>query len=140
MAAEVTQAANDVDQLAPMLAATRATLASAGITAPVQALVADAGYWRALNVDGSIPDAQELFIAVAKHGRRGQPRKDGQPAQDKTSHLVEAMKAKLDTDTGRAMMRIRRTTVEPLFGQTKHCRQITRFTRRGLAATHAEWA
>jgi transposase len=139
VAAEVTQAANDVEQLAPMLSAIRATLAAAGITAPVQALVADAGYWRAINVDGSIPDAPELFIAVAKHGRRGKPRKDGQPAQDKTSHLVEAMKAKLDSETGRAMMRIRRTTVEPLFGQTKHCRQITRFARRGLAATHAEW-
>ena len=139
VAAEITQAANDVEQLAPMLMATRATLAAAGITAPVEALVADAGYWRASNVDGSIPDAPELFIAVAKHGRRGKRRKDGQSAQDKTSHLVEAMKAKLDSEHGRAMMRMRRTTVEPLFGQTKHCRQINRFTRRGLAAAQAEW-
>jgi hypothetical protein len=96
-----------------MLLATRTTLAAAGITAPVQALVADAGYWRAANVDGSIPNAPELFIAVAKHGRRGKPRKDGQPAQDKTSHLVEAMKAKLDSETGRAMMRMRRSFQSP---------------------------
>jgi len=34
------------------------------------------------------------------------------------------MKAKFYSDTGRAMMRIRRTTVEPLFGQTKHCRCV----------------
>ena len=76
MAATVTQAPNDVEQLAPMLTATRDTLHAAGIPEPVQALVADAGYWRAANVDGSIPDAPDLFIAVAKHGRRGRPRKD----------------------------------------------------------------
>lgn len=57
-----------------MLTATRDTLTAAGITEPVQAMVADASYWRAANVDR---DAPELFIAVARHGRRGKPRHDG---------------------------------------------------------------
>ena len=65
VAAEVTQAANDVQQLAPMLDATRSTLAAAGVEEQPEALVADAGYWRIEN--GSILDAPELFIAVAKH-------------------------------------------------------------------------
>ena len=55
IAAEVTQDANDVEQPAPMLAAARTTLHAAGVTKPIRALAADAGYWRAANVDGSIP-------------------------------------------------------------------------------------
>jgi transposase len=119
VAAQVTQAGNDVEQLEPMLTAARATLGAAGIVQSVQALVADAGYWRAANVDGTIPDTPELYISVAKHGRRGKPRKDGKPAVDKTLHLVEAMKAKLGTAVGKEMLRARRTSIEPLFGQAK---------------------
>jgi hypothetical protein len=77
VAAKVTQASNDVEQLGPMLTHIRQTLAAAGITDPVDAVVADAGYWRAANVDGSIPDAPELFCPVAKHGRCDKPRQDG---------------------------------------------------------------
>jgi transposase len=139
VAAAVTQAANDVEQLAPMLSATRDTLAAAGISDEVEALVADAGYWRASSVDGSIRNAPQLFIAVAKHGRRGRARKDGKPAEDKTAHLVEAMKARLATETGKTMMRIRRTSVEPVFAHTKDIRGIRGFTRRSLSAAQAEW-
>jgi transposase len=139
VAAQVTQAANDVEQLEPMLAVARATLAAAGIDEPIEALVADAGYWRAANVDGTIPDAPELFISVAKHGRRGKPRRDGKPAIDKTLHLVEAMKAKLGSPRGKKMLRDRVTSIEPLFGQAKENRHARRFVRRGLTAAQAEW-
>jgi transposase len=139
IAAEITQIANDVEQLAPMLTSARTALTAAGIDEPIRALAADAGYWRAANVDGSIPDAPELFIAVAKHARRGKPRKDRLPSASKTDHLVAAMQQRLATETGRRMMRLRATTVEPLFGQTKHARGIRRFARRGLAAAQAEW-
>jgi hypothetical protein len=122
-----------------MLTATRTTLAAAGISDPVQALVADAGSWKAANVDGSIPDLPQLYVVVAKHARRGKERKDGKPGEDKTGHLVEAMKARLATPTGKRLLRVRRTSVEPVFGQTKHGRGIDRFTRRGLHAAHAEW-
>ena len=107
VAAQVTQASNDVEQLGPMLTQVRQTLAAAGITDPVEAVVADAGYWRAANVDGSIPHAPELFIPVAKHGRRDKPRRDGQPTSEKTRHLVDAMKAKLRTPRGKHMLRTR---------------------------------
>jgi hypothetical protein len=72
VAAQVSQAGNDVEQLEPMLAETRQTLTAAGIAEQLQAVVADAGYWRAANVDSSIPNAPELFISVAKHARPGQ--------------------------------------------------------------------
>jgi hypothetical protein len=49
------------------------------------------------------------------------------------------MQQRLDTDTGQRMMRLRATTVEAQFGQTKHARAIGRVTRRGLPAAQAEW-
>jgi len=139
VAAEVTQAANDLEQLPVMLAATNDTLTAAGIGARPDTLVADAGYWRIENVNGSIPDAPELFIAVAKHARRGKPRKDGLPSESKSDVFIAEMKAKLKTDRGGDMMRIRRTTIEPVFGQIKHARGARRFSRRGLDAAQAEW-
>ena len=44
VAAELTQQANDLQQLAPMLAAIRTTLAAAGVGDQVQRLAADSGY------------------------------------------------------------------------------------------------
>jgi hypothetical protein len=46
VAAEVTQQANDLQQLAPMLTAIRTTLAAAGIGDPVQRLAADSATGR----------------------------------------------------------------------------------------------
>ncbi len=139
VAAEVTQQTSDLEQLPVMLDATNATLDAAGIDDRPEALVADAGYWRIANVDGSIPDAPELFIAVAKHARRGRPRKDGQPSASKSDPFVAAMKAKLKSDQGGEMMKLRKSTIEPVFGQIKDARGARRFSRRGLAAAQAEW-
>jgi hypothetical protein len=139
IAAQTTNEASDVIQLAPMLAATGRTLTAARIADRPDALAADAGYWRAANVDGSFGDTPELFIPVARHGRRGKPRKDGQPSESKTAALVAAMNTRMSIDAGRAAARLRRTTVEPLFGQIKSARNIASFARRGLVAADAEW-
>jgi transposase len=61
VAAELTQQANDLQQLAPMLTAIRTTLAAAGIGDPVQRLAADSGHWSIANVS-AIPEAPELLI------------------------------------------------------------------------------
>jgi hypothetical protein len=139
VAAEVTQAVNDIEQLEPMLHATGRSLAAAGIEERPEALVADAGYWRASNVDGSIINAPELFINVAKASRRGRPRKDGGRSEAKSDHLISTMNERLGTERGRAILRARRTSVEPVFGQIKEGRGARRFSRRGLDAAQAEW-
>jgi transposase len=140
VAAEITQASNDLEQLEPMLDALAVTTKAAGIRRrKPRVLVADAGYWRAENVDGSIAGAPELFIAVAKHARRGKPRKDGLPSASKTDHLVDAMSHKVATKRGKKMARLRRTTVEPTFGQLKDVQGARRFMRRGLGACASEW-
>jgi transposase len=56
VAAEVTDEADDVHQLQPMLAATAATLAAAGIKERPEAALADSGYWSIANLT-EIPNA-----------------------------------------------------------------------------------
>jgi len=138
VAAELTQQANDLQQLAPMLTAVHATLAAAGIDDRVQRLAADSGYWSIANVS-AIPEAPELLIPPARHGRHGKPRKDGKPSESKSDTLRAAMRAKLDSAHGKAGYAQRSRTIEPVFGQVKTVQGGGRFMRRGLAACAAEW-
>jgi transposase len=138
VAAELTQDANDLQQLAPMLAATTATLAAAGIPGRPGRLLADAGYWTIDNLT-AIPGAPELLIPPARHGRQGKPRKDGKPSGSRSDGLRAAMTAKLASDDGKACYAKRKETIEPVFGQIKEVRGARRFLRRGLAACEAEW-
>jgi transposase len=61
VAAELTQDANDFQQLQPMLDATAATLATAGIAERPGTLAADSGYWSIANLT-EIPGAPQLLI------------------------------------------------------------------------------
>jgi transposase len=138
VAAELTQQANDLQQLAPMLAAIRTTLTSAGIDARPKRLAADSGYWSIANVS-AIPDAPELLIPPARQGRHGKPRKDGKPSESKSDNLRAVMRAKLDSAQGKACYAQRSRSIEPVFGQVKTVQGGRRFMRRGLAACQAEW-
>jgi transposase len=137
-AAELTQDANDFQQLAPMLKATAATLAAAGVQQRPDTLLADSGYWSIANLT-QIPDAPQLLIPPPKHGRHGKPRKDGKPSQSKSDGVRAAMTTKLQSDDGKASYAKRKETVEPVFGQIKDGRGARRLLRRGLAACQAEW-
>src|SRR6266511_1399279 len=101
VAAELTCEANDIHQLQPMLEATATTLAAAGINERPEAALADSSYWSIDNLT-TIPDAPDLYIPPAKHGRQGKPRKDGKPSASRSDGLREAMKAKLKSQDGKA--------------------------------------
>jgi transposase len=138
VAAELTQQANDLQQLEPMLAATTATLDAAGISQRPGRLLADCGYWTIANLT-RILDAPELLIPPARHGRQGKPRKDGKPSASHSDGLRAAMQAKLASEHGKACYAKRKETIEPVFGQLKEQQGARRFLRRGLAACEAEW-
>jgi transposase len=138
VAAELTDEANDVHQLEPMLKAMVTTLAAAGIDQRPAALLADSGYWSIDNLT-TIPNAPELYIPPARHGRQGKPRKDGKPSASRSDGLRAAMTAKLKSEDGKARYAKRRETVEPAFGQIKEQQGARRFLRRGLRACNAEW-
>jgi Transposase DDE domain len=138
VAAELTQDANDFQQLQPMLDATSATLATAGIQDRPETLAADSGYWSIANLT-EIPDAPQLLIPPPKHGRHGKPRKDGKPSASRSDGLRAAMTAKLQSEDGKACYAKRKETVEPVLGQIKEQQGARRFLRRGLRACEAEW-
>jgi hypothetical protein len=124
--------------LGPMLDATAATLAVAGIHERPGTVLADSGYWSIANLT-AIPDTPEVLIPPAKHGRQGEPRKDGKPSESRSDGLRAAMVAKLQSEHGKACYAKRGQTVEPVFGQVKDVRGARRFMRRGLGACTAEW-
>jgi transposase len=52
---------------------------------------------------------------------------------------VEAMKAKIDSDLGKQMITRRFATVEPVFGNLRHNKRLTRFSLRGRRKVNGQW-
>jgi transposase len=142
VAVDVTQEANDVRQLLPMLERTKENLEAAGIAERPRAGLGDAGYWSEANALACAkPGLPELFLATTKDWKqrkalreRGCPR--GRiPA---TLSLRERMERKLLTKRGRRLYRLRSVLSEPVFGQVKDGQGFRRFMRRGLRAASSE--
>ena len=53
--------------------------------------------------------------------------------------LSERMREKLRTVEGRAVYKMRKAVVEPVFGQIKEARGFRKFLLRGLEKVQAEW-
>lgn len=132
VAAGVTQQANDQQQLVPMLAEVEVMTGSK----PGQA-TADAGYFSAANVTDPKLAGIDLFVASdrQKHGDEV-PVATGPPP---AAGVAEQMRHKLRTPEGRAVYKLRKAIVEPVFGQIKEGRGFRRFLLRGLAQVGAEW-
>lgn len=142
VAAEVTQEANDVRQLQPMMTSIREIAAAAGVREKVGALVADAGYWSEENAkpDGRVKT--EFFIATTKDWKRKKALRDLPPPRGRIPEgisSIERMERKLRTKHGSRLYRIRSQTVEPVFGQIKDARGIDRFLLSGQLGAELEW-
>jgi len=144
IATGVTQEANDVQQLKPMLETLESTLQAAGIEERPRSALADAGYWSESNItDCTCPAGPELLIATTKDWKqRKAARGRGCPRGRIPKELSprERMERKLLTRRGRRMYRLRGITVEPVFGQVKEGQGCRRFMRRGLPAAQSEWS
>jgi len=142
VAVGVTQEANDVQQLKPMLDAMNHTLEEAGIKDRPKTALADAGYWSEANVATcSNPEGPELLIATAKDWKqRKLLREQGCPRGRIPRHVSpkERMERKLLTKRGRALYKMRGIVVEPVYGQIKEGQSFRRFMRRGLDAATSE--
>ncbi len=134
VAAEVTQDANDKKQLAPMLEQVKVLTGSM----PQQA-TADAGYFSEANVTDARLGGIDLLVAPdrQKHGSV-EPATTGPPPFASPS-VAEQMRHKLRTPEGRAIYKMRKAVVEPVFGQIKEQRGFRRFLLRGRARVTAEW-
>ena len=144
VATGVTQEANDVQQLKPMLETMERTLEAAGIEERPRTALADAGYWSEANVTTPPrPDGLELLIATTKDWKQRKAlRERGCPRGRIPKGLSprECMERRLLTQRGRRMYRLRSITVEPVLGQVKDGQGCRRFMRRGLQATQSEWS
>jgi hypothetical protein len=140
----VTQEANDVHQLLPMLERTRENLEAAGIGECPGAALGDAGYWSEGNVlaCGRL-DLPELFLATTKDWKqRNAARERSCPKGriPKGLSLKERLERKLLTKRGRRLYRRRSVLVvlQQKDGQVKEGQGFRRFMRRGLLAASSE--
>jgi transposase len=78
--------------------------------------------------------AQYLGVTRARVNQLLRLRRAGEP-----DPLTTTMSAKLATTRGRRTYKKRAATIEPIFGQIKHNRNIRTLSRRGLAAVTSEW-
>ncbi len=86
LAAEITQSANDSAQLEPMIHHALGALGAAGISAELEGVLADGGYWNSPQiarlrqkatqpiVPNPIPHAHRTAQPLTTPGRRGPPR------------------------------------------------------------------
>ncbi len=133
----LTPAANDKEQLAPLLEAVERQSGQR----PEQVL-ADSGYCSEKNLESlAAPEKPEqnieAYIATKKH-RCGQRASRGRIPNNATR--VERMDRKLRTKAGAKIYARRKGIVEPIFGQIKQARGIRQFLLRGLKKVQGEWA
>jgi hypothetical protein len=53
--------------------------------------------------------------------------------------FTDKMKRAIDSERGRALYGKRFATVEPVFGNVRHNKQLNRFTLRGQAKVDVQW-
>jgi transposase len=131
----VTQAANDKQQLLPMIA----TVKEQSGQKPTQVL-ADSGYTSDSSLQGVEEAKIDAYLAVARdkhHPRPGPCRRGPLP---KGATRMDRMRRKLQTQAGRAIYAARKAIVEPVFGQIKQARGFRQFLLRGLEKVQGEWA
>ena len=140
LACEVSQDANDTQLYQPMADMLERTLTAAGITAAIDLVLADAGYWSENNATSPGPD--RLIATMKDHKQRRAARELGQTTGPPPPNATpaEEMEHLLRTPQGAAAYAQRSGLIEPIFGDHKHNRGIRSFRRRGLSAVRSEWA
>jgi transposase len=160
VACEVTDQCNDKQQAGPMAEATRAQLDQAGIAPaldetgarPLIPAVLDTGYFSEEAVGALEGAGFDPYIATERQRHHvaspavpaevAEPEAVAEPAaaeEPTATTAKERMRAKLDTESGRALYARRKTIVEPVFGQIKEARGFRRFLMRGLGQIRGEW-
>jgi transposase len=140
----VSVAPNDKEELAPTVAAISPVVAE-----EVEAVLVDSGFYSEAAVaavelkPGSGPTGVKVYAAVEKHCHhktvadllpQPEPAAPGPEASAK-----EVMAHRLKTQTGKALYRLRKQTVEPVFGIIKEVMGFRRFLLRGREKVSLEW-
>ena len=130
----VSNQASDAVHLLPMLERIQANTGQ-----QPGALIADAGYCSTANLEACEERELEAYISTSRqqHGHRPRPSR-GRAPRDLDAR--GRMDRKLRSVQGQAIYALRKTIVEPVFGQIKGARGLDRFRLRGLEKVNGEWA
>ena len=125
---------NDAVHLLPMLERIQANTGELP-----NALIADAGYCSTANLEACEEKGLNAYVSTSRqqHGQRPRPSR-GRPPKDLDAR--GRMERKLRSKAGQAIYALRKTVVEPVFGQIKGARGLDRFRLRGLEKVNGEWA
>ena len=138
--AHVTDQANDKQQLTPTLAAVSPVIPQ------VANVLVDSGYYSekaVLTVESSAQPAT-IYAAMKRqpHGRSIAQLevRDDPPPPPPEAPIPEQMAHRLDTTIGKQLYRLRKQTVEPVFGIIKQALGFRRFLLRGQEKVSLEWS
>jgi len=139
LAADVTDQANDVRQVVPMVDQARANLDAAGVKDAIQAALGDAGSDSETNAVDLETRGIEAYLATErlKHNEKVASAPRGRIPAGLSAK--QRMARKLRTKKGREMYAKRKGMIEPIFGQWKQVLGFRQFSLRGLASMRGEW-
>ena len=139
VATEVVQAANDKQQLQPMLDKVVGLPDALG---KAETLLADNGYFSAANVAVCAAAKIEPLIAMGRqphHPSLNERFADAPPPPENPTP-VEAMAHRLATQEGKTLYGLRKQVPEPVFGIIKSVLGFRQFLLRGLDHVRGEWS
>lgn len=108
----------------------------------VTGVLADTGFANGEQIDELERRHMEVLVATGRGNQRCYDFRPPNPAAPEAAHpkpRVKRMDARLQTDRGRALYRLRQQMVEPVFGIIKQVMGFRRFMLRGLEKVSGEW-
>ena len=137
--AHVTQACNDKREVVPTLEQIAALPQELGA---VQALIADNGFFSHANVVACAQAGLEPLLAIKResHHEPLMQRFAPDPSAPQATDPVATMVHRLSTQAGKALYKLRKQTVEPVFGIIKQVMGWRRMSMRGLDKAQGEWS
>jgi transposase len=104
-------------------------------------IVADAGYFSEDNVNLCESRNIDSYIALGrqKHNKTLRERLRGRRRPRGLSPVKRTMWYRLNSELGKELYRVRKSTVEPVLGIIKEVMGFRQFMLRGLAKTRGEW-
>lgn len=138
VASRVSQCAADANELAATVDAIPASLGAASC------VLADTGYANGAEVARLEARGMEVLVATPGRARRRPHDFRPEPAEQKPvaepkAPWIKAMRAKLEEPVARAKYKLRKQTVEPVFGIIKSVLGFRQFKLRGFAKVQLEW-
>jgi len=139
VAIDVVQAANDKQQIEPMVEKLKALPEELG---KPETLLADNGYFSASNVTAC--DTADIAPLIATGRDAHHPslteRFAAAPAAPQNPTPVQAMAHRLKTPEGKQLYALRKQVPEPVFGIIKSVLGFRQFLLRGLVRVRGEWS